>query len=63
MLYREIISVCSEINTKHVSVLYGQKVDFFLVLNPVVHIVTTGPWWVQEHPTKMRELICAYHFS
>ena len=28
MLYREIIAVCFEINTKHVNTLCGQKVEF-----------------------------------
>jgi hypothetical protein len=28
MLYREIIAVCSEINTKHINTLCGQKVEF-----------------------------------
>jgi len=27
MLYREIIAVCSEIHTKHINTLCGQKVD------------------------------------
>ena len=31
MLYGEIIAVCSEIRTKHVNTLYGQKVEFFIV--------------------------------
>jgi hypothetical protein len=28
MLYREIIAVCSEINTKHINTLCGQNVEF-----------------------------------
>ena len=40
MLYREIIAVCSEINTKHVNTLCGQNVEFVNV-KLVVHIVTT----------------------
>ena len=28
MLYREIISVCSEIHTKHINTVCGQNVDF-----------------------------------
>jgi hypothetical protein len=28
MLYREIIAVCSEIHTKHINRLCGQKVEF-----------------------------------
>jgi len=31
MLYREIIAVCSQINTKHINALCGQNVDFFNV--------------------------------
>jgi hypothetical protein len=27
MLYREIIAVCSEIHTKHINTLCGQKVE------------------------------------
>ena len=29
MLYREIMTVCSEIHTKHINTLCGQNVDFF----------------------------------
>jgi len=28
MLYTEIIAVCSEIHTKHINTLCGQKVEF-----------------------------------
>jgi hypothetical protein len=28
MLYRKIIAVCSQIHTKHISTLFGQKVEF-----------------------------------
>jgi len=41
MLYREIITVCSQIYTKHVNTLYGQNVEL-LNVTLVVHIVTTG---------------------
>ena len=42
MLYREIIAVCSEIHTKHIKILYGQKVHVELLnVKLVVHIVTT----------------------
>jgi len=41
MMYREIISLCSDIHTKHVSTLYGQNLEI-LVLNLVVCIVTAG---------------------
>ena len=40
-LYREIIAVCSEIHTKHINTMCGQKVEL-LNLKLVVHIVTTG---------------------
>jgi len=43
MLYREIITVCSQIHTKHINTLCGQNVEFVNV-ELVVHtrIVTTG---------------------
>jgi hypothetical protein len=41
MLYREIIAVCSEIQTEHINALCGQNVELFIV-KLVVHIVTTG---------------------
>ena len=41
MLYREIISVCSEIHTKHINTLCGLNVEFVNV-KLAVHIVTTG---------------------
>jgi len=41
MLYGEIIAVCSQINTKHINTLCGQKVEL-LKVKLVVHIVTTG---------------------
>jgi hypothetical protein len=40
MLYREIITVCSEIHTKHTNSLWGQNVEL-LNVKLVVHIVTT----------------------
>ena len=39
-MYREIIAVCSQINTKHINTLCGQIVEF-LNVKLVVHIVTT----------------------
>jgi hypothetical protein len=30
-LYREIIAVCSEIHTKHINRLFGQKAETFKV--------------------------------
>ena len=41
MLYREIIAVCSQINTKHINTLCEQNVEMLNVI-PVVHMVTTG---------------------
>jgi len=41
MLYREIISDCSQIHTKHITTLCGQNVVFANV-KLVVRIVTTG---------------------
>jgi hypothetical protein len=41
MLYREIIAVCSQIHTKHINTLCGQKVEL-LNFKLAVHIVTTG---------------------
>jgi len=31
MLYREIIAVCSQIHTEHITTLCGQNVEFFVV--------------------------------
>ena len=47
MLYREIITVCSQIHTKHINTLCGQNVELFNV-KLVVHIVTTGLWKVRN---------------
>jgi len=41
MLYRDIIAFCSQIHTKHINTLRGQKVEL-LNVKLVVHIVTTG---------------------
>ena len=40
MLYKEIIAVCSQIHTKHITTLCGQNIESFNV-KLVVHIVTT----------------------
>jgi len=40
MMYREIITVCSEIHTKHINTLCGQNVEI-LNVELVVRIVTT----------------------
>jgi hypothetical protein len=41
MLKREIIALCSAINTKHINTLCGQNVEL-LNAKLVVYIVTTG---------------------
>ena len=41
MLYREIIAVCFQIQTKHINTLCGQNVEL-LSVKLVVHIVTSG---------------------
>ena len=41
MLYREIMAVCSQIDTKHINTLCGQNVEL-LDVKLVVYIVTTG---------------------
>ena len=41
MLYREIIAVCSERDTKHINTLCGQNVEL-LNVELVVHKVTAG---------------------
>jgi len=46
MLYRGIIAVCSEIHTKHMNTLCGQKVES-LNVKLAVHIMTTGLHIVQ----------------
>jgi hypothetical protein len=40
MLYREIIAVCSQIQTKHRNTLFGQNVQL-LKVKLVVHILAT----------------------
>ena len=42
MLYSEIITVCSQIHTKHINTLCGQNKEFMDV-QLVVHIVNIGP--------------------
>jgi len=43
MLYREIMSVCPQIHTKHINTLCGQNVEL-LNVKLAVHIMTT---WLQ----------------
>ena len=47
MLYREIMAVCSQINTKHINTLCGRNVEL-LNVKLAVHIVTTGLWRVKS---------------
>ena len=47
MLYSEIIAVCSQIHTKHINTLRGQKVEL-LNVKLVVHIVTAGLYRVMS---------------
>ena len=41
MLYRQIIAVCSQIHTKHITTLCGLNVELVNV-KLVVHMVTSG---------------------
>jgi len=41
MLYREMITLCSEIHAKHINTLCGQNVEL-LNVKLVVHTVITG---------------------
>jgi len=41
MLYSKIITVCSEIHTKHINLLFGLNVEL-LSVKQAVHIETTG---------------------
>ena len=41
MLYKEVITICSQIHTKHINTLCGQNVEL-LNVKLAVHIVTTG---------------------
>ena len=47
MMYREIMAVCCEVHTKHIITLCGQNVEL-LNVKLVVHIVTTGLYWVKS---------------
>jgi len=40
-MYREIITVCSQIHTKHINTVCGQNVEL-LNVKLAVHIVTNG---------------------
>jgi hypothetical protein len=45
MLYRKIITVCSQIHTKHINTLCGQNVEM-LNVKRVESKLTTGLWRV-----------------
>jgi hypothetical protein len=45
MLYREMIAVCSQSQTKHINTLCGQNVEL-LNVKLVVCIVTTDFYWL-----------------
>jgi len=47
MLYREIIAVCSQVHTKHITTLCGQNVEL-LYVKLAVHIVTIGIYRVKS---------------
>jgi hypothetical protein len=47
MLYKEIVTVCFEINTKHKNIQCGLNVELVNV-KLVVHIVTTGLYRVKS---------------
>jgi len=42
MLYRNIIAVCSDSHTKTTDAVYKHKIGLILMLNVVLHKVTTG---------------------
>ena len=51
MLCREIIAVCSNIQTKHINTLCGQNVEL-LNVKLVVHIVTTDGTYSYQYALK-----------
>ena len=56
MLYGEIIAVCSEIHTKHISTLRGQNVEL-LNVKLAVRIVTTGLQRIKSLVIKTSQLM------
>ena len=56
MLYREIIAVCSQINTKHINTMCGQNVEL-LNVKLVVHIVTNEHYCVKEPKCELNFVI------
>jgi hypothetical protein len=53
MLYSEIIAAYSQIHTKHINTLCGQKQNLWM-LNRVVLEVTTGILMTSFHPVCLR---------
>jgi hypothetical protein len=49
MLYKEIITVCSEIHTKHTNTLSGQNVEFVDVKPGGTY---SNHWALQEDPAR-----------
>jgi CRISPR/Cas system CMR-associated protein Cmr1 (group 7 of RAMP superfamily) len=47
MLYREIMTVCSEMHTKHINTVCGQNVEL-LNVKLAAHIVRTWVQWVES---------------
>jgi len=43
MLYRETITVCSQIHTEHINTLCGQNVEFLNVKLVLITIVVSNP--------------------
>jgi hypothetical protein len=60
MLYREIIAVCSEINTKHINTLCGQNVGF---VNATLGGAYSNQWDYEvnhSHSTKLQTILTAH---
>jgi hypothetical protein len=61
MLYREIIAVCSEINTKPINTLCGQNVELLDVKDVLVKL-SVGLLWLKLHSTR-RGLFLLAHWT
>jgi hypothetical protein len=53
MLYREIIAVCSDINTEHINTVCGQNVEF----------VNVTPGGTYSDHWGLRRVNCVFNFS
>jgi len=60
MLYREVITVCSQIHTKQTNTLCGQNVEL-LNVKLAVPIVTTGLLGVNVHYTQIQSVPRSKH--